>query len=324
MQKLFDGVFLLEGEVGGRPLQLIYLRGESASLLMDTGCAADPARFIVPQIKQAGGDPAQLTWILNTHPDLDHTGGNHAMKQFSPAAILACGDPDRHICQSFEALMQYRYDIYRADHQIFYEGTTLDWFQENAGPPQPIEATFRGGEHLHLGKDWDVELLAVPGHAKGHLAVYDPRHSALYGGDAIQGGVYLGLDGMPKLCPTYTDVDDYLSTIQLIEHLPIDTYVGCHWPVKHGAEVAEFCRESREFVDKAEILLRSFLATPHSLREMYEQLGLSLGDWPRDTDMELVYALNGHLERLAKRGEISGNRRSGRPGVMEYRLNESH
>jgi len=55
MEKLFEGVSLLEGEVGGRPLQFAYLNGASASLLMDTGCAHDPTKVIAPQIKQAGG-----------------------------------------------------------------------------------------------------------------------------------------------------------------------------------------------------------------------------------------------------------------------------
>src|SRR5947208_393364 len=83
MQQLFDGVYMLEGEVGGRPLQLVYLKGGTASLLMDTGCAHDPSKFIARQIAEAGGSVADLTWILNTHPDLDHIGGNHEMKQLA-------------------------------------------------------------------------------------------------------------------------------------------------------------------------------------------------------------------------------------------------
>jgi hypothetical protein len=51
--------------------------------------------------------------------------------------------------------------------------------------PQPTDVTFRGGEHIRL----------VPGHAKGHLAIYDPKHKALHGADAIHGCEYRGLDG---------------------------------------------------------------------------------------------------------------------------------
>lgn len=310
MKQLFDGVFMLDGEVGGRPLQLMYLQGETASILLDAGCAADPDRFIVPQIQAAGGDPAQLTWIINTHCDLDHTGGNHLMKQRAPGAILACGDADREACSGPQSLFRLRYDAYRAGHGLFYDKDTAQWILDQSGQPQTIECTFVGGEHIRLGPDWEVEIMALPGHSHGHLGILDPKHRALYGGDAIHGSVYLGFDGQPKLPPTYLHVEDYLSTIRLVEHLPITTYAGCHWPLKRGNEIAAFCAESRNFVHQADqyltILLspRSGQSRPRTLREICLELGPLLGDWPHGgaVDLELVYALNGHVERLVRRG----------------------
>jgi glyoxylase-like metal-dependent hydrolase (beta-lactamase superfamily II) len=320
MQQLFDGVYMLEGEVRGRPLQLVYLRGDSANLLMDTGCAHDPSKFIATQIGEAGGNAKDLTWILNTHPDLDHIGGNHEMKQLARGAVLACGEADRHICQGLDALMRYRYDVFRADHQIFYEGDALAWLHAEGGQPQPIDVTFRGGEHIRLGGGWEVELLPVPGHAKGHLAVYDAKHKALYGADAIHGREYRGVDGTIKLCPTYQEVNDYLGTITLIENLPISTYVGCHWPVKKDTAIADFCHESRNFVDRADRLLVELLRTPRSLREVCTALGPQLGDWPRSTDLELVYALGAHAHRLVERGVAETRVRSSEPRILEYAL----
>ncbi|MGI9072965.1 MAG: MBL fold metallo-hydrolase [Bryobacteraceae bacterium] len=318
MQQLFQGVYLLEGEVGGRPLHLVYLRGNTATLLMDTGCAHDPSKFIAPQIEEAGGRVADLTWILNTHPDIDHIGGNHEMKQVARRAIVGCGEADRHLCQGLESLMRYRYDAYRADHQIFYEGAALAWIQAEGGEPQATDITFRGGEHIRLGTDWEVELIPVPGHSKGHLAVYDPRHRALYGADAIHGRGYRGLDGTTKLCPTYENVDDYLGTISLIERLPISTYVGCHWPVKKDSEIAKFCRDSRDFVEYLERLLIQQLSEPHSIREICTTLGATLGDWPRAADTELVYAVAGHLRRLMDSGSVGERVRTPAPRVLEY------
>lgn len=320
MQQLFDGVFLLEGEVGGRPLRFVYLNGGQASLLMDTGCAHDPEKFIAPQIEQAGGSVADLTWILNSHPDLDHIGGNHEMRRLAPRAVLACGDLDRHMCQGLDGLMRYRYDAFRADHQIFYEGAALAWIRAEAGEPQPIDVTFRGGEHIRLDRNWEVELRVVPGHSKGHLALHDPLHGALYGGDAVHGRGYEGLDGTMLLCPTYEDVDDYLDTIALIERLPISTYVGCHWPVKRAGEVAEFCRESRDFVARADRLLLERLAVPHSLRELCGALGPELGNWPRDNDIGLAAALDGHLQRLVHVGLVTDRIRTPQPRLLEYVL----
>lgn len=160
--------------------------------------------------------------------------------------------------------------------------------------------------------------MPTPGHAKGHLAVYDPLHEALYGADAIHGCGYFGSDGAMKLCPTYENVDDYTGTISLIEKLPISTYVGCHWPVKKNDEVAEFCRESRAFVERADRLIVEQLLSPHSVREICRAVGASLGDLPRDTDIELVYAITGHLRRLVNSGQVSERVRTSEPRVLEY------
>jgi glyoxylase-like metal-dependent hydrolase (beta-lactamase superfamily II) len=296
---------------------LVYLKGEQSSFLIDTGCAHHTSKLIVTQNKHAGGDPSQLRWILNTHPDLDHIAGNHEMKGVAPRAILACGAEDRLACQGFEALMRHRYDVYREQHGIFYDGDALEWLRAEGGEPEPIDVTFRGGEHIRLGLDWEVELLHVPGHAKGHLAVYDPRHQALYGADAIHGGGCPGFDGALKLCPTYLDVDDYLATIRLIEKLPISTYVGCHWPVKRNSDIAAFCKQSRDFVEYADRVLLEELRSPRTLREICTALGPTLGNWPRAADSDLVFAMHGHVSRLLERQLITARQREN-SNLVEY------
>ena len=320
MQPLFENVFMLEGEVGGRPLQLMYLRGDHASLLLDTGCAGDPEKFIAAQIREAGGDPASLTWIVNTHCDLDHVGGNHAMKQIAPRAILACGDADRALCSDPDVLFRLRYDAYRADHGIFYNADQAAWTRQQSGTRQPVDLTFIGGEHITLSDDWEVEIVALPGHAKGHIGIFDPKNNALYGGDSLQGSVYLGLDGTPRLCPTYLHVDDYLNTIRFVEHLSISTFVGCHWSVKRGDEIRDFCAESRAFIQRADQLILDLVKTPHTLREICLTLAPALGDWEHvpALDLELVYALSGHVDRLVERGKIVSRRNA--EGKLEYAL----
>ena len=325
MQKLFDGVFMLEGEVGGRPLQLIYLQGESSSILLDTGCTNDPEDFIIPQMREAagnpGGEPADLQWILITHSDLDHIGGNFLMKQHAPQAILACGDADRFACTGPDEIIALRYDAYRADHQIFYDDETQEAIRGQCGQFQPIEATFVGGERILLAPDWTVEVVALPGHSHGHIGLLDRRNAALYGGDAIHGRVYHGFDGTEKLPPTYLHVDEYLATIRLIEHLPISTYVGCHWSIKRGIEIAEFCAESRQFVAQADLLLREYLRDPHTLREACMALGPQLGDRPHGgLDLELVFALNGHIEQLLNRGLIEAQVQQAEPRLLSFKM----
>jgi glyoxylase-like metal-dependent hydrolase (beta-lactamase superfamily II) len=293
MIQLFDSVYLLDGTVGKRPIYLPLLVGEWGSVLLDTGCSYHVSELILPALEQLQIRPEHLRYIINTHPDSDHVGGNAAMKQWASQSILCCGDADRAQVEDPETLFAIRYNAYRP-HGVFYSEEVKAGIMKDLGGPQPVELTFRGGERLRIGPDWELEVLSLPGHSKGHLGILDRRHRVLFGGDAIQGAVYLGIDGLPALCPTYLYPESYLLTSQFIEHLDIDLYVSCHWPLKKGSEIAEFCRETREFVERAEILVRS--AETDNLGELCDQLGPQLGQWPELVNRELAFALAGHLK----------------------------
>lgn len=303
-QELFAGVYLLQGVVGGRPLRLPLLVGTQRALLLDTGCAADVEGFILPALSELGVNADRLGLILNTHCDLDHAGGNHGLKRFAPRALLCCGDADRQQIEDPQAMFAQRYDAYRADHDIYYDSAARDWILSSLGQAQPVDLTLRGGERLRLAPDWEVEILHLPGHSRGHLGVLDRKHGALYGGDAIHGAQIPDLEGKPALGPTYLHVEQYLHTIRCIENLGLDYYVGCHWPVKQGAEIAAFCAESRNYVEQAERLITEALATPRTLKELCLGVGPRLGLWPEVVNAEHCYAFGGHLQRLLSHGRL--------------------
>ena len=292
MKQLFDGVYLLEGQVGLRPLYLPLLVGDYGALLLDTGCSEHVDSLIRPGLANLGIDPAKLRFVINTHPDTDHCGGNAGVKRLAPQSLLGCGDADRAVIEDPATLFQTRYDAYRP-FGVFYAEETARNMKRDLGDAQPVDLTFRGGERIRLSADWDLEVIFLPGHSKGHLGLFDSRHRTLFGGDAIQGSVYLDIEGKPALCPTYLYPETYLQTTQLIEHLDFDYYVSCHWPLKKGHEIAEFCQETRAFVERAELLLRR--SGIKDLSTACLQLGPQLGDWPDAIHLELAYALAGHL-----------------------------
>ncbi len=302
---LFEGAHLLHGVVGGRPLTLTLLAGSQRALLMDTGCAQDAEGLILPALAELGLEPRRLGFILNTHCDLDHIGGNWALKQAAPQALLCCGEADREQVESPEAIYARRYDAYRRDHGICYEGAVKDWILSSLGKAQPVDLTLRGGERLRLAPDWEVEIAHLPGHSRGHLGVLDRKHRVLYAGDAIHGAVMLDLEGRPAMGPTYLYVDQYLDTIRFIENLDIDTYVGCHWPVKRGEQIAAFCAESRNYVEQAgQLILESLKTATGTLKELCLELGPRLGAWPAAVNIEHAYAFCGHLSCLEDQGRI--------------------
>jgi glyoxylase-like metal-dependent hydrolase (beta-lactamase superfamily II) len=310
---LADGVHLLCGETGGRPLRLPLLIGTNGALLIDTGNAPDVEGFILPAMAKLGFAPEKLTHILITHCDHDHVGGNHAMKRLAPRATIGCGEEDREQVESPEAIWSLRYDAYRAKHRHHYPDAVKGAVLGLLGGAQKMDTTFAEGGKISLSDDWVVEVVSLPGHSHGHLGVYDRKNGILLGGDAIQGAVYLDMQGNAALCPTYLYPQEYLRTIEKIRALKPRVYAGCHWPVARDAEVGAFCDESRDFVLKAEkLILEAFKNAPGglTLSDLCTLVGPLLGSWPAPVNHELCYAFSGHLDDLESRGIISAE-----PGV---------
>ncbi len=301
-------VYRLESTFGGRPLYQYLLVGEGC-VLVDTGVSTTPRDVILPALARLGVAPKRLALIVVTHCDLDHQGGNHALKAACPRALLTCGRPDRAPVADPTTLFARRYDAYRAEHDIGYDEATKAGILEAAGASQPLDLTWSGGETFRLAANWEVELLHVPGHSHGHLALFDRHNDALYTGDAVHSSYYPGADdGKPKLPPTYLYVDTYLSTIRALGMCDATLLAGAHWPLQRGAEVGAFLAESRRFVELAEAAILAELegaTEPLTLRQLIERSGPQLGGWPAEVNIELVYAFAGHMERLAGFGRVA-------------------
>ncbi len=314
--EIAPGIHLIPGTVGVRPLQLSLLVGSERRVLLDTGCAGDPEGFISAYLASIGLKPTDIDLVINTHADSDHCGGNAGWRRLSPRTLLTCGEADRTRIEDPAVMWAQRYNAYDAAHGIHYDEATHTATLAMLGDAQPVDFTWRGGETLRLSSDWSVEIRAVPGHTAGHLAVYDPRSRTALVADAVHGAGLKSLTGEWAMGPTYIQVEDYLRTIAAIRGWGAEQMLGCHWPLARGAAaINAFLTEAEQFValgDRA--LLGELAAYPEgrTLREIILAIGPQMGGWPRSLDLELVYPLAGHVERLAAQGRIVVDR-SARP-----------
>ncbi len=318
--EILDGIHRIDAEVGGRPLYLFLFLGER-NLLLDAGCASTVDEFVLPYLERLGLLPRDLDLLVITHSDLDHQGGAHGLARANPELTVACGALDRELVSDPDAIMARRYDAFRLEHGIAYDDESAAWMRRECGLPQRVDSVFAGGETIEAGPGGELRVLHVPGHSPGHVALHDTRTGALFSGDCVQGSVYLGLDGTPKLCPTYTDVDPYVQTIDLVEALAPSELHGCHWPAAHGDGVRAFLDESRAYVEHLDGLARAcFAESPEGLtvRELIERVNERLDvPWEPGLAQELVYSLHGHAERLAERAGRNAD------GYVVYRAKES-
>jgi glyoxylase-like metal-dependent hydrolase (beta-lactamase superfamily II) len=306
--KIFQNVYQIASPVADRNLFQYLFVGDN-TVLLDTGASYTPKETIAPYLKQLGIAPSQLTMAINTHADADHHGGNASLKQLAGQVRLACGEQDRLFIENPDRLFTSRYNQWIPDHGVGLglNAEASSWVRMMVGPPQRVDQTFVGGEHIRIDDQRSLQVLHVPGHSDGHLALYDATDKSVYVGDALHGRYCPTATGEPALAPGYFSVLAYLGTLQMLQAFDIEWIYSGHWPTFHGSQVSEFLCESRRFVDNASSLVWKVLEKhPEgvTLRAFMDECGPVLGTWPLSNQWLLMYPMHGHLSLLEQQGRV--------------------
>jgi glyoxylase-like metal-dependent hydrolase (beta-lactamase superfamily II) len=300
--KIYDRAFQIQSLFDGRNLFQYLLAGRN-TVLVDTGIADTPEKVIFPYLDRLGMPPEKLTLAVTTHADLDHQAGNDAIKAASPRTLLSCGEADRELVESPRRLYDQRYNFLREEHDVGFDPDP----GPDAGRFRHMDVTFTGGEKILLDDDWSLEVLHVPGHSHGHLALYDARAKTAFVGDAVHGRGCPKAEGGMAIPVTYYYVDTYLSTLRYLESLEINTLYSGHWPIMTGEEFRDFVSDSRQTV---EIFDRTiiFSLTKHTsgltMKELIDEVANAVGDWPKETWSLAMFPVKGHMDRLEQLGKV--------------------
>jgi glyoxylase-like metal-dependent hydrolase (beta-lactamase superfamily II) len=313
------GIHRIVAPLGERFNALYLLVGERGSLLIDTGLAPDVEGTLLPYLDSIGHPRERVRYAINTHSDFDHMGGNGALRAAIPSVVLMCGELDRPMIEDVERMIDRRYGEFAADHGMDDTDETKD-FIRGVAASTPVDIGLVGGERIGLDDDWHVEVLHTPGHSWGSVSVWDPRSRALMVGDAVLWNAVLLGNGDPAFPPTYRYLSTYVASAARLEGMAAELLLTSHYPVRRGPEVAEFLAETRAYTERVDAALAGALqARPHTLRELTEELGASMGGWPAPASAYLCYPFLGHLERMQEFGLVEALRRDDRDGILEYR-----
>jgi glyoxylase-like metal-dependent hydrolase (beta-lactamase superfamily II) len=302
--QLYPGVYRIQSLFGGRNLFQYLFTGDNV-VLADTGIAETPEKVIFPYLDQLKLKPQRLTLAVTTHSDLDHQGGNDAIKRTCPQAWLACGEADRALVEDPQTLFTLRYNHLRQDHDVGLDTELMPL----AGMRRRMDLSFSGGEKIRLSDGWELDVLHVPGHSHGHLALYDRKNKAAFVGDAIHGRGCPKAEGGLAIPVTYYYVDIYLSTLRYFEGLEIDVLYSGHWPVMRGEAIRDFIAESRQTVELFDSVILQSLSK-HSagltLQQLIDAVANAVGDWPKDSWALAMFPVKGHMDRLEQLRKVRG------------------
>lgn len=311
--ELRPGLHRIQAPLGERFIAMYLFDGPAGALLLDTGVSESVAGTLLPYLDGIGFDRRRLRWVISSHCDFDHTGGNAALAAALPHVEFLAGAADVAMTEDVEELIRGRYGEF-ADADGFDDPPETTALVRASTGLVAVDRALHGGEEFDLG-DRTLRVLAVPGHSPGHLAVWDERSRALAVSDAVLGTTVPTADGTPAFPPTYRDTVAYAATISSLRAFDAELLLTAHYPVYEGADVAGFLDASLAYTELIDTVITHALRTadgPLTTLELISRTAAELGPWGPGALEYLIFPMTGNLERLLAAGRVVVGDRDGR------------
>ncbi|HMI71075.1 MAG TPA: MBL fold metallo-hydrolase [Solirubrobacteraceae bacterium] len=292
--EVVTGIHRIEGDLGERYVCQYLLVGKERALLVDTGLRDMPAEVIAPYLATLDRSLEDVDDVLISHADVDHCGGNRALRAAAPRARLLCGEADRAWIESNEAMMADNYRWYES-YGFGPSAEDIDFLERELGGDAPIDLGLRGGETLRLGPSQRVEVLALPGHTPGHLGLWDPQTQTAIVIDAVLGEGIYDRAGNRLIAPRYYSATDYEATIRRLRALDPGMLLTAHYPVMERDAARDFLDRSLAFVHAMRDAVRAAEST--DLWPLTQEVDAVVGPFPSFTH-ELAASVRAHLAEL--------------------------
>ncbi|TXH34615.1 MAG: MBL fold metallo-hydrolase [Rhodospirillaceae bacterium] len=198
-----------------------HIRGRDRDLLIDSGMGVVSLREQVQLLAE------RPLLAVATHTHFDHVGAHH---EFPERAV--------HLAEAHIMVRPDRYNTVADDYvtdDIFTALPPGDW-QAGRYNVQPAPATWLvdEGDRVDLG-DRNFEVLHLPGHSPGSIALHETATGILFAGDVIYDG--------PLAYEVYhTDMADYVRSMRRILDLQVTQVHGGHFDSFGGARMHEIAR----------------------------------------------------------------------------------
>jgi glyoxylase-like metal-dependent hydrolase (beta-lactamase superfamily II) len=186
-----------------------HVRGRDRDLLVDSGMGVVSLRSAVAFLAE------RPLLAVASHTHFDHIGSHHEFAERAvheaEAAIMAA--PGR---GATLADLYVRDDIFTALPPPPYRSA------DYCVMPAPATRLLRGGDAVDLG-DRRFEVLHLPGHSPGGIALWEAASGILFSGDVVYDG--------PLIDDCYhSDVVDYVASMERLRDLPVRVVHGGHFP----------------------------------------------------------------------------------------------
>jgi len=317
--ELSPGLHRIECPIGPRYVAVYAIVGSKYTLLVDTGFDDSIRSTVVNYFKEKKLSLDAVRYVINTHSDYDHTGGNKPVRELMPNALICAGERDRPMIENLNSMFFDRYNEFEKEHG-FAESKDAKDFMMTVAFETNVDIGFAGNERIDLGGRY-VEILHTPGHSWGHVSILDEKSRAIIIGDAVLGNSVLLADGQPAFPPTYRFVEAYRSTIRLLKGYQASEILTSHYPRYVGQAGTDFLDLSLNYTDLIEQICLDTLKSAGKALTMMELIEIAhdrMGVWADPAYKYLAYPVLGHLEVLESYQKIKRSKNSA--GLAQFQL----
>jgi glyoxylase-like metal-dependent hydrolase (beta-lactamase superfamily II) len=303
------------------------VRGDNGSLLIDTGWnTKDAFNSLKKQLADGGIDGREINQIVITHVHPDHYGLAGKLKKLF-GATLAFHHLEKDFIETryvnMEELLQ------KLGNWLHHNGVPPDRITELQQASLPMrkfvtpampDTTIYGSETITIG-DFSFEVMPTPGHAPGHICLYEPKKKILFSGDHILPTItpHVGIHPQSGSNP----LDDYLDSLNGLKKLEVDLVLPGHEQpftefreriegitLHHRMRNAEIMG-ALGYESKTAFQLATEITWLHDVNGVGWQ---KLGSWDRRI---AILETAAHLEAMRAKGELE---KFNRDDVRYYRL----
>ncbi len=307
---------------GLRAVNVYAIEDGDRLVLIDSGWALEESRArLETALATIGYDLGGVSRFLVTHAHRDHyTQAVVVRRLFGTRVALGIGEsPALREIQSVHGQMpQLLLDRIRAAGAA----ALIDQLMRHA-PPRDAAARevwadpdewLQGGTAIKL-TDRTLEVIATPGHTRGHVVFRDPDARLLFAGDHVLPHITpsIGFES----APSDRALSDYLASLEVVAGLGDSILLPAHGPVQPttSARIAALIEHHRVRLDATLDALRHGASTAYEVagRLPWTSRDRAFGDLDAFNQMLAANETLAHLEVLAERGAAQVEEHDGVP-----------
>jgi hydroxyacylglutathione hydrolase len=186
MPEITRGVYFIPGQDEFIPDAHVYVVGSPSSQdlsMVDAGLMGK-GDYKIQSLQKLGIELSHVKRIIMTHTHLDHIGCLKEIRAQIPHAEVWIHEEEARLIEQGDERGVYGMEMFRSMCQTQY-GLKSGEFKF------AVDRKLKGGETLDIGgMSWEV--LHVPGHSAGSVALYDRNQKVLIPGDVVYADYAIG------------------------------------------------------------------------------------------------------------------------------------